>query len=75
MCLIVTVYIIAKKNNYRSKKVERLSGKDFLKAVWDAKWSMLIPFIILGGIYSGIFTATESAIVAVVYALVISIFS
>lgn len=35
---------------------------------------MLIPFIILGGIYSGIFTATESAIVAVVYALVISIF-
>ena len=74
VCLIVTVYIIAKKNNYRSKKVERLSGKDFLKAVWDAKWSMLIPFIILGGIYSGIFTATESAIVAVVYALVISIF-
>lgn len=35
---------------------------------------MLIPFIILGGIYSGIFTATESAIVAVVCALVISIF-
>lgn len=73
-CLIICVYIIAKKHNYKSKKIEKLSKKDFLRALYDAKWSMLIPFIILGGIYSGIFTATESAIVAVVYALIISIF-
>ena len=40
-------------------------------ALNDAKWALLIPFIILGGIYSGIFTPTESAAVAAFTALVI----
>lgn len=49
-----------------------------LTAVWksfkEAFWALLTPVIILGGIYSGIFTPTESAVVAVVYCFVVSVF-
>ena len=38
-------------------------------ASWDAKWALLIPDIILGGIYGGYFTPTEAAVIAVVYGL------
>ena len=41
---------------------------------WDAKWALIMPVIILGGIYSGIFTATEAAVVASVYGIVIGLF-
>lgn len=50
----------------------------FPKRVWlsfkDAIWGLLTPVVILGGIYSGIFTPTEAAIVAVVYALFVGFF-
>lgn len=42
------------------------------RALWRAGWAVLFPFIILGGIYLGVFTPTESAAVAVVYALFVS---
>lgn len=49
-----------------------------LKEVWvslkGAFWALLTPVLILGGIYSGIFTPTESAVVAVVYCFIISVF-
>ena len=45
-----------------------------LKGFWDAKWALLMPAIILGGIYSGIFTATEAAVVATVYGILIGCF-
>lgn len=44
---------------------------EILAAVRGGLWSILMPLVILGGIYSGHFTATESAAVAVVYALVV----
>ena len=40
----------------------------------DAIWALLMPVIILGGIYGGIFTPTEAAAVACVYGLVVGIF-
>jgi C4-dicarboxylate transporter DctM subunit len=40
--------------------------------VWRAKWALLFPAIILGGIYLGFFTPTESAAVAVIYAVFVS---
>ncbi len=53
---------------------EKSSGRfDFgrwLRAAWEARFALSIPFIILGGIYSGIFTPTESAAVAVTVAVV-----
>ena len=48
--------------------------KTALKGFWDAKWALLMPVIILGGIYSGIMTATESAVVATVYGIIIGRF-
>lgn len=71
--LAITTYMISKKNGYRSdeggfswKKV----GASFRQAIWP----LLSPVIILGGIYSGIFTATEAAVVVVIYSLIVSLF-
>lgn len=41
---------------------------------WEAKWALLVPVVILGGIYSGVFTPTEAAAVAVIYGLVVGMF-
>ncbi|MHB8951271.1 MAG: TRAP transporter large permease [Rhodoferax sp.] len=41
------------------------------KATWRAGWALLMPVIILGGIYGGVFTPTEAAAVAVFYALIV----
>lgn len=43
----------------------------FGRATWQAGWALLMPVIILGGIYGGIFTPTEASAVAVFYALVV----
>ncbi len=44
---------------------------DFWSATWRAAWALLMPVIVLGGIYGGIFTPTEASAVAVAYALVV----
>ena len=70
--MIVTVAIIARKQNLpRQKKV---SFKETIRRGLDAFWGLLLLFIILGGIYSGIFTPTEAAAVSAVYAFVIAVF-
>jgi C4-dicarboxylate transporter DctM subunit len=61
----------------RYKKIPlqpRASWKEVLAAGRDALWGLGIPFIILGGIYSGVFTPTESAAVAVAYAMFVTRF-
>ena len=68
--LMVTVYIIAKKRNYVGDGAE-FSWSEVRRTMVDGKWAILAPFIILGGIYSGAFTPTEAASVAVFYALLI----
>src|SRR5699024_6769097 len=70
--LVITVVVIAKRRDY--KKERKATKKELLKAFWEAIPAVIMPFIILGGIYSGIFTATEAAAVAVVYAFIISVF-
>lgn len=65
--LIIYCYFYCKKRGWSGDGVKR-SAKDKLKAVWKAKWALLDPVIILGGIYSGLFTPTEAAAVAAVYA-------
>ena len=68
--LMFTVYIIAKKRNYVGDGAE-FSWSEVRRTVVDGKWAILAPFIILGGIYTGAFTPTEAASVAVFYALLI----
>lgn len=48
--------------------------RDFVETFWESFWALMLPAIILGGIYSGVFTPTEAACVSVVYALVVELF-
>ena len=59
---------MAKKHNIKPSR-EKASGKERWDAFKDAFWGFLMPIIILGGIYGGIFTPTEAAAVSVVYGL------
>jgi C4-dicarboxylate transporter, DctM subunit len=71
--MMVWSYIYSKKNNYKGNG-EKFTIKRALSGINEAKWAIFIPILILGGIYGGIFTPTEAAVVAVVYAAFISIF-
>ena len=71
--LIIGNYVVCKKRGY-TQRAERVSGREFLKVAWDSKWALFMPVLILGGIYSGIFTPTEAAVVSVVYAAIVSLF-
>lgn len=73
LVLIVVCYFYCKKMGWRGDDVV-YTTKDKLSAVWDAKWALIDPIIILGGIYGGFFTPTEAAAVAAVYALVCGLF-
>lgn len=66
--LMITVYIIARKRGYGGSGVP-FSWEPARRAAWDGKWAIGAPVLILGGIYSGAFTPTEAAAVAVFYAL------
>jgi C4-dicarboxylate transporter DctM subunit len=66
-------YLISRANDYRGVKVER-SWATLAKAVKEAFWGLMAPVIILGGIYAGVFTATEAAAVAVVYIFLVDLF-
>ena len=70
LCLLA--YFIAKTRNYPRNSGFTLAqvGRTFKSAIL----ALLMPIIILGGIYAGIFTPTESAVIAVVYGLIISMF-
>lgn len=71
--LMVVNYFYSKKHGYMGSDV-KFSIKNVLKEAWDAKLALLMPVIILGGIYSGIFTATEAGVVATVYGIIVGKF-
>lgn len=70
MCIYA--YFYARKHNI--PKSDKFDLKRLLKATKESVWALLMPVLILGGIYSGIFTPTESAAVAVVYGLIVATF-
>ena len=70
-CMLV-IYFIAKKKGYRAKT--KFTFKEAMKIVLQALPCLLLIIIVIGGIIGGIFTATEGAVVAVVYSLVLSLF-
>lgn len=71
--LIVVSYLYCKKQGWKGDE-RKYTAKEKLAAIWDAKWALLNPIIILGGIYEGIFTPTEAAAVAAVYAFICGAF-
>ncbi|WP_411355240.1 TRAP transporter large permease [Peptoniphilus harei] len=75
MLLIILVnFILIKNKPDILKNREKFSLKRLLKSTWSALGALLLPIIILGGIYSGVFTPTEAAAVGVVYALLLGFF-
>ena len=73
LSVMITNVIVNKFKGYEDSRIG-FDFKHFAKTVYDGRWALLIPFIILGGIYSGIFTPTESAAVAVVTTIIIGLF-
>ncbi len=69
LALIIVVMLEVRKNHVVPSNVQKASAKERLDAFKDAFWGFLMPVIILGGIYGGIFTPTEAAAVSVVYGL------
>lgn len=69
-CMVV-IYIYAKKRGYTSSKLYALKEKT--KIILEALPCLLMIIIVIGGIIGGIFTATEGAVVAVVYSLILSL--
>lgn len=69
---MVISYVYAVKYNY--PREQRKTLKEFWLCVKDSFLVLLMPLIIMGGVLSGIVTATESAVIAVVYSLIITIF-
>lgn len=68
IALMIASIIICHKKGWKGHGAPP-SLKKLVTAFIDAFWALLTPVIILGGIYAGIFTATEAAVVAVVYAI------
>ena len=68
----IAALLIGRKVNL--KTLPRAAGKELWNAFKDAFWGLMMPVIILGGIYGGIFTPTESAAVSAVYGLAVGIF-
>ncbi len=71
LALMAFVYVYCKIKGWGKDDGEGRLG--FFKATWQAGWALLMPVIILGGIYGGIFTPTEAAAVAVFYALIVGV--
>lgn len=72
LSLMVISYFIAKKRNF--EKREKAGFPTVIKALKEAFWALLMPVMIIGGIFSGLFTATESAVFAVIYSFIVGLF-
>lgn len=72
LALMIVVYIYSLKHDYKGQT------KASIKEVWisfiDSILALMMPIIILGGIYGGVFTPTEAAIVATSYSLIVGLF-
>ena len=71
--LMFVSYMMSKKRNY-PKRMEKFSLSEILSIVRNSVLALIMPLIIIGGILSGAFTATEAAAVAVAYAFIICFF-
>ena len=72
--LMILVSRISKKRGYLPIRTEKISSKDFWKALKGAFFPLLLPVIIIGGIRIGVITPTESGSVAIVYSLLLGLF-
>ena len=89
LALIIPTYLVAKKRKYKERAALIASGEIVIedleeeivddastpiKNFFSSLWAIGTPVIIVGGVFAGIFTPTESAVVAVVYSIIIGIY-
>ena len=70
--LVIATFLLTR--NSELQRLPKASSKERWNAFKDAFWGLLMPAIILGGIYGGVFTPTEAAAVAAVYGLFVGVF-
>jgi C4-dicarboxylate transporter DctM subunit len=78
ICLMIYAYYYCKTRGENKEKLkenyDKIKSQGFLGILKDSFWALLTPVIILGGIYGGIVTPTEAAVISVVYSVIISLF-
>lgn len=72
IALMIMNYFICKKRGY--KKAKKATFKEQVEAFKKSFWALITPFIIIGGIFSGLFTPTEAAVVAAAYSVFLGAF-
>ena len=72
--MMIYSYFVARKNGYKPAPIEAPTFKDKAKVFLDGIPAILMPVIILGGIYTGTFTPTQASGVSVVYGLILGVF-
>lgn len=70
--LIGTTYLLARRHGYRGSP-RAFDRAEFLRSLWKAKFSLATPFVVLGGIYGGVFTPVEASVMAVAYAVLVGV--
>lgn len=70
--LMTYTYFVARRNNWRIEK--KGSVVEIIATAHRGGWALILPVLVLGGIYSGLFTPTEAAAVSVIYALFVEVF-
>jgi TRAP-type transport system large permease protein len=73
--LMVAAYLIAKRRDYVVRDSEKPTAAALGKAVWDAKWALLFPVLLIVSIRGGVFTPSEVGAFAVVYAILVGRFA
>ena len=67
--LMLVSYVICVRRKY-GKTVARAKFAEMMKALYEAKWAIMVPVIVLGGIYGGITTPTEAGAIAVFFEII-----
>ena len=70
--LLLVTWVVAKKRNY--PRLPRASFKEMLLAFRESVWGLFLIVVVIGGIYTGIFTPTEAAAMSAAYAFFVSVF-
>jgi C4-dicarboxylate transporter DctM subunit len=71
LALALVAYLVSRKRGFRGLE-RRGTPKEMLIALKESFWALMSPVVILGGIYTGVFTPTEAAVVAVFYSLFVA---
>lgn len=66
-------YFYSRKKGWKGEVKER-NMHTLGKSAWEAKWALMVPVIVLGGIYGGVMTPTEAAAIAAFYGMIVGLF-